>query len=207
MVKTRAAFTFIELIFAIVIIAITVISLPTLSNTTSEGIERNLVQEAVFAAATELNQAVTANWDERSLEDGGIASLARVIDDGSCENNSTNFRYRLKNGHIAEPYHRRCLDSNTSTGLGATTSAINALEDFAGTQTLVNTGASQSGYKYSYSTLITVSTSASFGVLVNNINIKRIDANITDTTTAQLLVSLRTYSCNVGEVDYYKRTY
>jgi len=206
-VVRRYAFTMIELIFAIVVIAITVISLPTLSNATGQGIEGNLVQEAVFTASTQLNQAVTANWDERSLEDGGLASLARVIDDASCDTNSSAFRYRLKAGHIAAPYHRRCLDSNSSAGLGATTSAVNALEDYAGTQTLTNSGASQSGYKYTYSTNIAVATNGSFGTLNNNLNIKTITANISDATSNELLASLVTYSCNVGEVDYYKRTY
>lgn len=197
----------IELVFAIVVIAITVISLPTLSSTTSQGVEGNLVQEAVFAASTQLNQAVTANWDERSLEDGNIASLARVIDDGNCDNNATSFRYRLKRGHIAEPYHRRCLDSNATTGLGATTSAVNALEDYQGTQTLTNSGASQSGYKYEYSTNIAVTQNGSFGPLANDINIKTITARISDANTNELLTVLVTYSCNIGEVDYYRRIY
>ena len=197
----------IELIFAIVVIAITVISLPTLSNSTSQGIEGNLVQEAVFAASTQLNQAVTANWDERSLEDGGLASLARVVDDGNCVDNPTLASHRRKVGHIVAPYHRRCLDSNSSAGLGSTASAINALEDFAGTQSLLNAGASQAGYKSNYTTVIAVARNGSFGTIANNINIKTITANISDATSGTLLVSLITYSCNIGEVDYYKRTY
>ena len=76
----RAAFTLIELIFAIVIIAISVISLPMMSQTVSEGIDANIVQEAIFASATELNEAVTAHWDENSIEASMPDSSARVIE-------------------------------------------------------------------------------------------------------------------------------
>ncbi len=204
MVK-RSAFTFIELIFAIVIISISVISLPTMIQSTSDGIEGNLVQEAIFAASTQLNQAVAANWDENSLVETGANSLARVIDNGNCENNSSNPRYRLKDGHIAEPYHRRCLDNNATGVSSATVTVVDALEDFAGTKTLVNAGASQSGYKYTYSTLISVTPNANFNGV--NGDIKMIEANISNSTTNVLITSLKTYSANVGEVDYYKRTY
>jgi len=89
-VVKKSAFTFIELIFAIVIIAISVVSLPTMTSSLSRGIESNLVQEAIFAASTELNQAISSNWDERSLEDGN-SSLGRVVDDGTCETNSISY--------------------------------------------------------------------------------------------------------------------
>jgi len=113
-------------------------------------------------------------------------------------------KYRLKTGHITQPYHRRCLDSNTTGGLGGTTTSVDALEDFAGTQTLVNSGGSKAGYKYTYSTLITVNTNAVFAGIANP-NIKIIEANISQ--SGSLLTSLKTYSANIGEVDYYKRTY
>ena len=202
MVK-RAAFTFIELIFAIVIIGISVISLPLMIQTTSTGIEKNLVQEAVFAASTQLNQAIAANWDENSLLDAGVDSLARVIDDGTCENNSSSPRYRYKIGHITQPYHRRCLDSNATGISGAAATAVNALEDFAGAQTLDNAAANQAGYKKIYTTQITVSQNGNFNGA--NANIKMIQANISDSNG--LITSLRTYSSNIGEPDYYKRTY
>ena len=204
----RAAFTFIELIFAIVIIAITVISLPTMIQATSKGIESNLVQEAIFTASAQLNQAVVANWDANSLVEGGESSLARVIDNGNCENNSSHPHYRLKPGHIAQPYHRRCLDSST-TVISGTTGTGYALEDFAGIKTLINAGGSEAGYKYTYSTNVTVTQPAYFNG-VNNADMKMIQAaifDITDPTAPELLTTLKTYSANIGEVDYYKRTY
>lgn len=207
MVK-RAAFTFLELIFAIVIIGISVVSLPTMIATTSEGIKSNLVQEAIFAASAQLNQAIAANWDANSLvdgENGGINSLARVIDDGTCISDSSSIQDRRKPGHIS----RRCLEDNTIGISGLTTTDKYALEDYAGTKRLANEDTSQSGYKYIYSTEITVSQNANFNG-TNNANIKMIQAaiyDVSDATTPILLTRLRAYSANIGEPDYYKRTY
>lgn len=204
----RSAFTLIELIFAIVIIAISVISLPRMTRATSDGIEGNLVQEAIFIASAELNQAVAANWDENSTVETGFNSLARVIDDGSCENNSSSPNYRLKAGHIAQPYHRRCLDSNTTGIAGTAVTAAEALEDYTGTKLLQNNATgTASGYKTTYSTLVTVTQNADFNG--TNADIKMIEANtskVEDGVTT-LITSLKTYSANIGEVDYYKRTY
>jgi len=201
-VVKRVAFTLIELIFAIVIIGISVISLPLMVQTSSTGIEKNLVQEAIFAASTQLNQAIAANWDANSLEDGvNDESLARIIDDGTCANNPANANYRHKVGHILQPLHRRCLDSNTTGISGLGTGNNSVLEDFAGTQTLSNAGAS--GYKTTYTTAITVTRNANFNGA--NTNIKMIQANISD--ASGLITSLRTYSANIGEPDYYKREY
>lgn len=201
----RAAFTFIELIFAIIIIGISVISLPTMIAATSKGIDENIIQEAIFLASAQLNQAISANWDENSLVEGGANSLARVIDDGTCENNSSHPRYRLKPGHIAQPYHRRCLDSNTTGISNASATTVDALEDYSGTKTLTNAAATQAGYKHEYTTNIAVTTNANFNG--NNTNIKMIQAGITYSGSANALVLLRTYSANVGEPDYYSREY
>jgi len=109
-VVKRAAFTFIELIFAIVVIAISVMSLPMMIQVLSNNMDKNLVQEAIFAAATELNEATTTHWDENSLDANNTNGLADVINvDNSCESNASLSNYRLRTGHILQPLHRKCL--------------------------------------------------------------------------------------------------
>lgn len=204
MVK-RAAFTFLELIFAIVIIGISVISLPLMIQTTSEGIEKNLVQEAVFAASAQINQVLSADWDARSIEDGNN-TYARVVDDGTCSNDTNSTQHRLKPGHVYAPKHRRCIDSNSTTiALGATTAGGFVMEDYT-TQGINNPTSSNTGYKDEYATTITVTTNAFFAG-ANNANIKMIQANISDSSSGNLLTSLRAYSANIGEVDFHSRTY
>lgn len=208
MVRSRFAFTFIELIFAIVIIGIAVISLPVMNGVISKGIENNIVQEAIFAAATELNEAVTAYWDENSLEAGAANSLSRVIDSGDCINDANLSTYRQRPGHINQLYHRRCLDSNTTPVSNSNTNAnVMALNDMAKTDAdvFLNNTASPTGYKDTYTSTVTVTQNPVFAG-ANNLNMKIIQVTIKNSNN-DVVTSLTTYSANIGEIDYYKRNY
>jgi len=208
----KGAFTLIELIFAIVVIGIAVVSLPMMNQVISTGIEKNIVQEAIFAAATELNEATTAHWDENSLEPNEPNSLARVIETGSCENNASLVSFRQMPGHISQPLHRRCLDSNATTVDNSSADAnIMALDDMTKTDVSIftnNTTNQQAGYKKDYKATVSVTNAnVIFGIdQVNaNPNMKKITVSVKDGAT--VVTSLSTYSANIGEVDYYKKEY
>lgn len=198
MVK-KSAFTLIELIFAIVVIGISVVSLPMMMQTTSDAIDGNLVQEAIFAASSELNGAISANWDEHSMQDTNN-SLARVIDiENRCINN------RLE-GHITQPLHRRCLNSSATDPLDSTNDDnIYALEDMAHTsQNIFDTDATNAqGYKKKYNSKVEITRPANFNG--SNQHIKKIELTVTDDTD-EIVTILKTYSSNIGEVDYYKKS-
>lgn len=189
---SKLAFTMIELIFAIVIIAISVMSLPMMVQVTSRGIESNIVQEAIFAASAELIGATSGYWDDNSMQDINISHLSRVIDiSGDCNND------RLRPGHIAQPLHRRCLDSNTTAARNAPGGAVDDLNDAAITQSIFTDIGSAEGYKNNYTSTISV---------VLNGNIKTITSTITDAVPTTIVL-LRAQSANVGEIDYYKRRF
>jgi len=208
-VTKRSAFTLIELIFAIVIIAITIVALPTMTRVVSHNTDSNLIQEAIFAAATELNEAITAHWDENSTEENATTTLAMVINlDNSCEDNNTQERYRLRPGHILEPLHRRCLN-NLTTGAAHSTSKTDvvAIEDMlhSSREIFLNPTPSAEGYKNDYNSTLSISYSPSFAG-ANQANMKQVTAKIVD-ADGNTIVQLSTYIANIGEVDYYKRTF
>jgi len=205
-VVKRAAFTLIELVFAIVIIAIAVVSLPTMNQAISKGIDANLVQEAIFAAATELNEAVTAHWDGNSIEPGLSNSYARVINiSGDC-----NATTKLRPGQINEAYHRRCLNNTGTAPADAAGTGVNALEDMAHVkqQIFINNVADEKGYKKHYTSKVDVTrTNVTFNGAVNP-NMKSITITVEDSDNPGVaLTSLKTYSANIGEVDYFKKVY
>ena len=205
----RSAFTFIELIFAIVIIAIAVVSLPMMKQVIFKGIDGAIVQEAVFAAATELNEVTTAHWDDNSFEPGSADTFARVIDHmGNCENNSSLPSYRYMPGQIVQPLHRKCLDSNLTTPADANVNGVVSLNDKAhnSTNIFINTTINSTGYKHHYDSNVTVTRPAFFDGQNDN-DMKLIKVTITDSDTGKTLTSLRTYSANIGEVDFYKKAY
>ncbi|MBW6487764.1 type II secretion system protein [Sulfurimonas sp.] len=204
----RFAFTMIELIFAIVVISIAVITLPMMAQITSKGIEENIVQEAIFAASAELMGATSYYWDAYSMNDYNLSHLERVIDIGGvCENNSSDPDYRLRLGHVNQPYHRRCLDSsainipaNTSGGVFPT------LNDATHGSELIFTDATKNatGYKNNYYSIVSISNVDETGATDNNI--KKITVTVTDSDDNNI-TALSVYSTNIGEIDFYKRRF
>jgi prepilin-type N-terminal cleavage/methylation domain-containing protein len=208
-VVKSAAFTLIELIFAIVIIAISVISLPMMNQSISKGISSSIVQEAIFAAATELNEVTTGYWDDNSFDTGTTNSLARVIDhEGNCENNSSLESFRHMPGHIAQPLHRRCVNNPTITPDDNANSdnTVQSLGDKAhsATNIFINDITDESGYKQKYDSAVEITRPATFNS-VSYEDMKKITITITDAEDDSPITSLTTYSANIGEIDYYKK--
>ena len=62
--KNRSGIAMIELIFAITVIGIVMLSAPMLINRATSGAYVAMQQESVAAAATQINMIMTAEWDE-----------------------------------------------------------------------------------------------------------------------------------------------
>lgn len=190
----RLGFTMIELIFAIVIIGVSVMSLPTMTNIINKGIESNLVQEAIFAASTELMGASSGYWDENSMQDINLNHLSRVINiSGDCDSVT-----KLRAGHIAQPYHRRCLNDLTTNAVSTAGGSVYDLDDAShlDEDIFIDNTTDASGYKQTYKSDI---------VVIQVGNIKKITATIKD-ENGDTITILRSQSANIGETDYYKRT-
>jgi len=189
----RKAFTLIELIFAILIISIAVMAIPRLNQVTQQGMEGNIVQEAIFAASAELMGTTSGYWDEHSMNDMSLSQLSRVIDISNDCNNTT----KLRPGHIAQPYHRRCLD-NVSTDANNTKGGIIVDTNDMGHPTqaiFLNPTPSAEGYKNDYNSSVSVT---------QNGDIKLITITITN-SDGEIITRLSTQSANVGEIDYYSK--
>jgi type II secretory pathway pseudopilin PulG len=188
----------IELIFAIVVIAIAVVSLPVMTNTAQKGVEQNTIQEAIYAASSQLMGVLAGYWDERSMEDSNLSAYSRVIDIGGDCNTTT----RLRPGHIAQSLHRRCLDSNSTTGLDQTTNNdVYSLDDAVAavngtTDIFDNPNAGETGYKDTYTSSATISRTN---------DLKKITISVQN-SDGDTITKLITYSANIGEPQYYKRT-
>jgi len=189
----RFAFTMIELIFAIVVIGISVMSLPTMTNVINKGIENNIVQEAIFASSTELMGATSGYWDENSMQDINKSATSRVINIYNDCNSSTKLRF----GHINQPYHRRCLDNLSTTPRATSGGNVYDLDDasHSSKDIFINPSPNAKGYKQSYKSTITV---------VQNGDIKEITSTIKDENNNTITV-LKAQSANIGETEYFKR--
>jgi prepilin-type N-terminal cleavage/methylation domain-containing protein len=196
----RSAFTMIELIFAIVIIGITVISLPMMTQAVSKGMESNLAQEAIFAASAELNQVLSHKWDVDSQE--SIGELTKVIPTSSVDCNISNGLQRP--GHV----HRMCLNGGftslpTIDGVGE--DSIDGNQVTAAGVEMFEAGdiSDASGYKNRYTMNVAVGFS-DFGGSSNN-NMKEITVTVKQNENPYVV--LKTYSANIGETEAAKRVF
>ena len=151
----RHAFTMIELIFALVIMGITFLTLPTILLRNADSVENNLIQESIFLAASKLSQVLSFNWDQNSAETGvNTLETADVITvsngDNLLDRNFSDFRI----GHFPQAKRRRMTPSSairSATAIGSGGGVMDDIDDFdnLNNYTLVGAG-SGSGYKKSY---------------------------------------------------------
>ncbi len=208
----KKAFTLIELIFAIVVIAVSVMSLPMMKEINTTAMERNLVQEAIFATVAEINMATTYVWDENSFLDDnesgtGFDDLSRVVYTNGVNDCADNGTYFQRPGHIS----RQCINNEDiemyDLSLG---NLVNSLETSVhdwNTTYDVGGETSAEGYKKKYESKLNViycgdGNCVQFGDETNNPNLKEITVSIRDEETEETLTLLRTYSANIGEVTY-----
>ncbi len=107
----RRGFSLIELVFAIVIIAITLITIPTLLGESVKSNAYTLVQESLLAARTKLGNILSYPWDQNSPEyDNGSLKGSYILDvingddELDCITNGSGSRLNRRRG---EPDHDR----------------------------------------------------------------------------------------------------
>lgn len=197
----KKAFTMIELIFAIVVISIVVLAIPTLINVSSKNEDNSMAQEAIFAASAELMGASNVYWDENSTYDQNKSSLSRVIsikdDHGYGECNTIT---HLRLGHINQPFHRRCLDDNNIGARNTPGGDVYDLNDIAhGSQELFTDSADASGYKKKYNSILGVT------LLSDDDNVKVVTETILNPDDGSVITKLKLQAANIGEVEPYKK--
>jgi hypothetical protein len=218
----------IELIFAIVIIAIVVISLPLMMKTNEDAMEANVVQEALFASSAKIMQVLSYPWDQHSVDSTNPNTYGKVVDipTGNTAyvrkdaNGTTDVASSYRVGHILEDNHRRFHDASlpdankigTLTPINSPTAlnnigAINAPFD--------NPATSATGYKNNYTMDVSVSyipdNGGSTFIFANTgtstpSNVKLLAVTIKDSKGIPLTL-LRSYSANIGEFDFAKRRF
>jgi prepilin-type N-terminal cleavage/methylation domain-containing protein len=163
-VVRRKGFTLIELIFAIVVIAIIVLSVPMMNLINAKATEGSISQEAIFASSAKLMQTLSYPWDENSTDIEQIYEGATVLSGvvkipsgtASLDFNNTVCRPGL----IA----RRCrVDQNgnevnvSNLGDDYTSILVRGLDDTNGTFSMAGpTSTTSEGYKNEYHMIVDV---------------------------------------------------
>ena len=226
-VQYRNAFTMIELIFAIVIISIGILALPTILLQDASSQEAALMEEGIMMTTTQTAQVLTHSWDANSSPLGTLLSTSEVVDipgsvGGALDRVAgTDFRV----GHFFNEGLRRRMTpaSNPRASMGINSAFLNLGSLNGNVQTVTAADVSNSSYKkqfqittnVSYVTDVTDYTASnivfnfSTGAIVGPTNIKMIQVTTLDTTPGGMgnSIQLTSYSANIGEAEFFKRRY
>lgn len=221
----RTAFTMIELIFAIIVISIVVISMPMMMKTNEDAVAGNIVQEALFASSAKMMQVLSYPWDENSTDNTGVYGKVIDISGGTAayKRSDANSSYRV--GHILQDNHRRFHDytspyANTIGALATNVATPTALNNTGQTNVpFDNPLSSATGYKKNYTMDVNVSYISDGSSTAGNVNSFNFDTTTVGGPTNMKLITvtikdangdltrLRSYSANIGEFDFAKRRF
>lgn len=210
--RGRNAFTMIELIFAIVIIGITVLTVPMMIETNNKALENSSKQEAIFLISSVLAEKTALVWDNRSIVSTGSADdyvLSKMLDVSAIGDpyGRTTADSNIRVGGLRADKHRQFFDYNASNPTQYT-----PIGDAGFNADIDNSAADIAGYKQAYT------VAAIRGYVLDSTDVFNASAQAAPTNlkmteisiyeeNGDLIAKLRAYTANIGEVDYAKRIF
>lgn len=212
----RSAMSMIELVFAIVIMGIAVMSLPLILTQVQNNNAFAMQQEVILAAKTKIGDILTYEWDNNSYS--ATAQHSYVLDtaNGDGELTATAGTPR-RVGHIDVDYRRKFFPVTTNASAIGADGTINDVDDFHGTSTGLRVSAvGEDAQTLDYIFDLNLTTSVNYvsdntdyaastlnGFALNPnyggatpTNIKAISVTVSG---GDQNITLRAFTCNIGE--------
>jgi type II secretory pathway pseudopilin PulG len=233
----RPAIAMIELIFAIVIMAIVLLSAPQLIRTSTQSGYVAIQQEAINEAAAQVNLVLGYNWDEGNTDEIFLPSILKVTngDPNLNEVGTTGRRAGTPTQSYRSFYRADGNDTNASP-IGSDGGDMDDMDDFNGANTLIEIENASSDYietdtiniattvRYGsdrpvtgtgpYNTLggdTEISYSPNFNIAATpTTNIKFITVRLTSTSPLNELdknITFNAFSANIGGYELEERIY
>jgi len=219
----RRAVAMIELIFALVVMGLVLMSAPTLIGISVQSTTVALKQESINEASTRLNMILTYAWDENDTNASCIPPVLQVSQGDSelAENGNTGRRVGVplnSNSHTFECGSKKYAAS----ALGSDNDDADDIDDFNGQSSLIEIESTD--VDYLEKTTVSIATAVDYmkddagydataisfypsakATANMTTNIKRITVTLTTTSTTSELqkeITLEAFSCNIGGFDY-----
>ena len=196
----RPSIAMIELIFAIVIIGITLLSVPLMVNQATQSTYTTLQQEAIAAAASDISLIMTREWDEAKTNDTLDSTILTTASSNYDQTARTNLRSRT--------YFSSTGGTRAASAIGADTGDLDDIDDVHGINTTLTTPDAGSDLIDQNITIATTvsylndGTTSPVGTSAGGTsNIKGITITLTSggtTPELQKTIKLNAFSSNVG---------
>jgi len=226
----RKATSLIELIIAIIVMGIAVMSLPMILTQTQNNDAIAMQQEAILSTKAKMGFITSYMWDQNSWD--GNASISRILDttnsasaDNAFDvNTTTDIRRR---GNFLADARRRLWDIGNARRAPSTGGpvGINDISDFNGTNDNITLNANDMDYLFG----ITINATVNYlrdslvvggnyksdpiiqfnfntaNTAANPTNIKMITLTTTSPTNPDINITLRSFASNIGQSKILKR--
>lgn len=229
--RQRPAIAMVELVIAIVIMGIVMMSAPMLINTSKNSISVALQQSAINEASSKINIILTYPWDQNDTNNSTVPPVLHVTngDDELEEVNNTIRRIGVPRTSNSRLFRYASIQELNASSIGKEGSEINDIDDFNGdTSSLILNTSGSGGVDYLEQTTVDMNTTVayivddtnyskstiSFDFSDNNTstgttNIKSINVTLTSSSSAdelQKTIVLHAFSCNIGGIKYAHRS-
>lgn len=188
----KPAFTLVELIFSIVIIALVFTVVPKLLFVTTKTMEVSIKEDGLFAAMSMLGDIVRLPWDDNTIISGG-----KILDTGA--NTCTDRRI---GGFLGS---RNCLNSSdaaTPSGSFGGVEPFGDIDDYHGYSSTTSNG------RVDYSLDVdVVYTDRALLVSGGTNELKEVTVSVTSTGKTNLCSSFFYHSANLGHIQINKRAW
>ena len=221
-IRSRPAIAMIELIFALVIMGIALMSAPMLMSVASSSVVVALQQEGLNEASSRVNMILTYPWDENDTNDSCIPPVLVVSKDGDSQLEMIPSTYRRVGVPLTTNSRTfKCGDKNLTASI--VVDGKNDIDDFIGTTRLDTPGGGSGGVDYIEQKTVLISTAVSFGNDSadydsqqiafapapgpgGSTNIKIITVTLTSDSSVDELkeksITFTAFSCNIGGIAY-----
>ncbi|HID94385.1 MAG TPA: hypothetical protein EYP60_09880 [bacterium (Candidatus Stahlbacteria)] len=200
----------IELIFAIVIMGITLMSIPMVVNQASQSTNTTLQQEAIAAAASDMSLILSRAWDESNTDNSERATILTTTSGTftqSDRNNTQSRTYTTSNGSILSASTIGNAEGGDIDDVDDTDGMDIPLVGMGGEDLIDKVISIHTTVSYlSDTSIATYSPSAGSATS----NIKGISILLTTTNPAAELdknITLNAFSCNIGSYELERKVF
>lgn len=228
----KSGFSLVELVLSIVVIGISLMTVPLMLNEGAKSNQYALMQESILAARTKMGNILSFRWDENSTDING--SVIRVIDvavgDSELDRLLTASPKNRRIGHVETDRRRRMTNNERNASLGIEAADVfDDIDDFDGASSFVSASAGGVAGQFDYldndlnlTTSVkfisdqtdytlqninfdfNVSSATSF-TGANSTNIKMIELTTTSINRPDVPFVFRIFSSNIGQSLLYER--
>ncbi len=230
----RGAFSLIELVLAIVIISISVMTVPMMLSQSAKNDNFSLMQESILAARTKMGNILSYIWDDKALDANSTMIVVLDVKNGDSEldRNATTLNTNRRIGHIPKDKRRHMMDGNMtsetfpSTSVDTNITDINDFDNKTVTIAFSGTGSPTDSFDYLDKNLTLGTkvyyisdmsdynqTTVTFDFNISN---KQSITDLNNSTNIKMIelnvtsqnyqpFIFRTFSCNIGQAKYLYR--